>query len=473
MKSSLAAPADTGYRLGFTSLDREVVVDALPVSGTIPPWLGGSLMRNGPARFEIGEDRYRHWFDGQAMVHRFTVAGGTVSYANRFLRTPAFLEAERLHRIACSEFATDPHRSPLERVAALFHATSSDNANVNIVPYGEQYLALTETPSPVAFDGTTLETLGVLAFDDKVAGQITTAHTHHDRARRATFNILIEIGRTSAYKIVRIEDGTLRRDVIATLAVDEPAYMHAFSTTENYVVIAEYPFVVRPLDLAFRRKPFIENYRWVPGRGTRFHVFHKDGGASAGSYEAEAFFAFHHINAFEDGAALVLDVAAYDDASIITDFMMDRVLESGSDIAKASLRRYRLIPGHAAAEVENLDTAIELPRVAANSMARAYRYAYGVNANGAPPGFDRLVKVDMHERQAATWASPHAYPGEPVFVARPGAVDEDDGVVLSVVLDADAGASYLLVLDARDLSECARAQVPHHIPFGFHGMFRA
>ena len=48
---------------------------------------------------------------------------------------------------------------------------------------------------------------------------------------------------------------------------------------------------------------------------------------------------------------------------------------------------------------------------------------------------------------------------------------EDDGVVLSVVLDADRGSSSLLVLDADDLSELARAEVPHHIPFSFHGQF--
>jgi len=27
------------------------------------------------------------------------------------------------------------------------------------------------------------------------------------------------------------------------------------------------------------------------------------------------------------------------------------------------------------------------------------------------------------------------------------------------------------VLDAADLTELARAEVPHHIPFGFHGQF--
>jgi carotenoid cleavage dioxygenase-like enzyme len=44
-------------------------------------------------------------------------------------------------------------------------------------------------------------------------------------------------------------------------------------------------------------------------------------------------------------------------------------------------------------------------------------------------------------------------------------------VLLAIVLDAAAGSSFLLILDASDLSELARARVPHHIPFGFHGAF--
>jgi carotenoid cleavage dioxygenase-like enzyme len=84
---------------------------------------------------------------------------------------------------------------------------------------------------------------------------------------------------------------------------------------------------------------------------------------------------------------------------------------------------------------------------------------------------DRIVKLDLTDEVARAWSEPDCYPGEPVFVARPEAEREDDGVVLSVVLDAAAGSSFLLVLDAADLSELARAQVPHHIPFSFHGQF--
>jgi carotenoid cleavage dioxygenase-like enzyme len=75
------------------------------------------------------------------------------------------------------------------------------------------------------------------------------------------------------------------------------------------------------------------------------------------------------------------------------------------------------------------------------------------------------------ERGSTTWHEDGSYPGEPVFVASPDATAEDEGVLLSVVLDGRKGNSFLLVLDAASLDEVARAEVPHHIPFGFHGQF--
>jgi carotenoid cleavage dioxygenase-like enzyme len=43
--------------------------------------------------------------------------------------------------------------------------------------------------------------------------------------------------------------------------------------------------------------------------------------------------------------------------------------------------------------------------------------------------------------------------------------------VLDVRSETRPPTSFLLVLDAADLSELARAQAPHHIPFSFHGQF--
>jgi carotenoid cleavage dioxygenase-like enzyme len=84
---------------------------------------------------------------------------------------------------------------------------------------------------------------------------------------------------------------------------------------------------------------------------------------------------------------------------------------------------------------------------------------------------DRIVKADVAKRSSTIWAEDGCYPGEPVFVAAPNAAHEDEGALLSVVLDGRTGNSFLLVLDASSLQELARAEVPHHIPFGFHGQF--
>ena len=63
--------------------------------------------------------------------------------------------------------------------------------------------------------------------------------------------------------------------------------------------------------------------------------------------------------------------------------------------------------------------------------------------------------------------------GEPLFVPRPGAVDEDDGVVLSVHNSVTDGGTQLCINDARDLKLVARLQSPVSLPYGFHGCWLA
>ncbi len=122
-----------------------------------------------------------HWFDGFAMLHRFGIADGEVSYANRFLQTRAYRAAQEKGEIVYSEFATDPCRSLFARAMSIFSPKLTDNANVNLVKLGERYISMTETPIAVEFDGDTLETAGV-AY--KAPGMLTTAHPHLDRGER-------------------------------------------------------------------------------------------------------------------------------------------------------------------------------------------------------------------------------------------------------------------------------------------------
>src|SRR5688500_3201125 len=116
----LAHEQVTEHTLGVESLEREVRDASLPVEGTLPPWLTGSLVRTGPAKFAVGERSVRHWCDGLAMLHRSAFAAGQVGYSNRFLHTKAFEHAQRTGKIGYSEFATDPCRSIFARAQAVF-----------------------------------------------------------------------------------------------------------------------------------------------------------------------------------------------------------------------------------------------------------------------------------------------------------------------------------------------------------------
>ncbi len=77
----------TVEELAFTSLSSETSAVSLKVIGNIPPWLNGVLVRNGPALFEIGQESFTHWFDGQAMLHSYIFKEGGVTYTNKFLDT--------------------------------------------------------------------------------------------------------------------------------------------------------------------------------------------------------------------------------------------------------------------------------------------------------------------------------------------------------------------------------------------------
>ena len=247
--------------------------------------------------------------------------------------------------------------------------------------------------------------------------------------------------------------------------------MHSFGLTERWLVLAEFPLVVNPLALALAGRPYIENYRWKPARGTRFTLIDRRTGAATGSFQTDACFAFHHVNAYDDGGEIVVDLCAYPDAGVIEDLYLER-LRAGKPVARATLTRFRLGLSDRSVKSEPLsDGDLELPRVNYRRCnERAYRHVWGT---GTGPGgwLEQIVKVDTHSGASLSWSEDGCYPGEPVFVERPGGEEEDDGVLLSVVLDAAAGRSFLLVLDAVDLGELARAEVPHHIPFGFHGQF--
>src|SRR5262245_2911648 len=462
------------YGAGFRSLTREIADPvALKVKGKLPSWLEGTLLRTGPAKFEVGARTYNHWFDGLAMLHRFAFTGGGVSYANRLLKSNAFSAAEATGKIAFGEFATDPCRTLFGRVAAIFNPKLTDNCCVNVADYARAAVAFTETSIPVRFSPETLETLGVFGYDPSLTGQISTAHPHYDAKRECHYNYIADLGFRSVYRLIGIGDDGAQRQV-AEIPVERPSYMHSFGMSEEHLILTEFPLVVNPIDLRLSGKPFIRNYRWEPERGLRFHVVAKDTGRLLRSVTADAAFAFHHVNAFADGGDLMVDFIAYPDVSVIDQLYLAR-LRAGAAVAPAGkLARFRIPLGSEAPVTRKVmaEAPIELPRINYDTHAgRRYRYLWGTGTEVEGDFLDCIVKIDLDTGRVMTWHVAGLYPGEPVFVPAPNAQAENDGVLLSVVLDIGKDASFLLVLDAATLEELARAEAPHAIPFHFHGNY--
>lgn len=466
------------HRIGFEDLHEEVSVGGLAVEGGLPVWLSGTLVRNGPGRWDVGGNGgLRHWFDGLAMLHRFSFGDGGVSYASRFLQSPQYRRIQESGKIAYSEFATDPCRSIFKRLSSAFAPVEfGSNASVSVQKaFGDRFVALTETPVPVEFDPETLETLGVVGFEDDLEAVGSSPHPHTDPETGDLLNHATGFGAKNVYRLFRVRPGSLRREMISEIPTRRPSYMHSFAQTSRYLVLAEYPLTLNPLDMLLSGKPYAENLKWHPENPTRFYVVEKGTGRVAFVREAESFFCFHHVNAFERGGEVFVDLLAYPDPSIIENLYLDVLRDPDRDVSGAivgELRRYRLNPSeNGAAGYEVLsDERMELPRIDyARAAGRPYTTVYGMGLGAGGGWTDQLVKANVEEGTTRVWREEGCYPGEPVFVPSPDANAEDDGVVLSVVLDAAERSSFLLVLDAHTFGEVARARVEHAIPFGFHG----
>lgn len=118
----------------------------------------------------------------------------------------------------------------------------------------------------------------------------------------------------------------------------------------------------------------------------------------------------------------------------------------------------------------------EWPRIDERLVGHKNRWGYAIEAErdylilaNSPL---RVLKYDRQGGGAVRHDFGHGlFPAEPVFVPRRGGTDEDDGYVLTVVYDGPRDASFLAILDAKNLGDppLAKLHLRQRMPAGFHG----
>ena len=428
----------------------------------------------------------------------------------------------------------DPCQSYFKKVMSVFHpATRVDRVDSNIGvtlsidPPGlssshiddkegqghasgiSTLWAKTDASHLKRIDPETLEPVGhakqsVLHPDLK--GAMSGAHAKSDPVTGDVFNYNLDLGRQPTYRVFRVNASTGTTDILATITNAEAAYIHSLFLTENYVVLCVWNsyYAFGGAKILWEKNMLDSMLPFDPSKPNKWIVVdrrHERG--VVGTYESPPFFAFHTINAWEERSAadpvhtdIVADLVAYDDLSVLSRFYYENLKSTApgaraftgnkGDASRASLRRYRLAAMASAAgstakppqRAATLEWAApkalsgELPTIDPGRATRPHRFVYGVADRGRSSFFDGLVKYDCAAGAAVHWSAPGQSPGEPIFVPDPApGRTEDAGVLLSVVLDGRARASYLLCLDARDMTELGRAACSGPVGFGFHGAF--
>lgn len=314
-------------------------------------------------------------------------------------------------------------------------------------------------------------------LDERFEGQLAAAHSQKDLERGRLVNHALELGRSSEYTVFSMAEDPEEHRVLASFDAP-PAYIHSFALTGRYVVLIVWPTHVNPLKLLWH-KDIADSIRWEAEEGAVFHLVDRRKEEPVARYRSEAFFAFHNVNAWEEGDDVVIDLCEHDDPSVIDELFVERLRDGSTLPGLGRLRRFRLedVPSATVDEPRPVsarslaDAPLELPRFNQRYHMSPTRYVYGISGTEDADYWDALVKIDVETGSQRTWSEDGCYPGEPIMVAAPGGEGEDDGVLLSVVLDGRDGSSFLVVLDAATLEEVARATGASPVPFGFHGNF--
>ena len=362
-------------------------------------------------------------------------------------------------------------------MAGPVHEKMDFAANTHIIRHAGRILATVEAgPLPYQLSEE-LETQGPCDFGGTLPGGFA-AHTKLDQRTGDLHAIAYFWAWDHVQHVVVDAAGQVSRTT--DIAVPDGPMMHDFALTENYVVFFDLP-VTFSMDAVSAGKEL--PYTWNPAHQARVGLLPRDGSAADVRWlEISPCWVFHTLNAYDDGARVVVDLCQYPQPFDVA------TLWDGH--GPATLDRWIIDPAAGKVTQQTLnDRAQEFPRVDDRVISRPHRYGYSamigevgqaispLTGNFADEAFTNgLLKHDLAHGTAETHDfGQHATAGEAVFApAAPGAA-EDDGYVFAFVHNPDRSASDLVILAGQDFTgePVARIHLPARIPLGFHGSWLA
>nr|XP_053636369.1 carotenoid-cleaving dioxygenase, mitochondrial-like [Cherax quadricarinatus] len=256
-------------------------VDPVPakLKGEWPDWLSGSFLRVGPGKYDLGDFTVNHWLDGMAILHKFQIEDGKVSFQSKYLKSDAYKKACLTQRPVFTEFGTqsypDPCKNIFSRMFSQFEMT--DNTSNNIFRIEDQMFVASETCYLRKIDPDNLETKDKVDLSKIMSVNLCSSHPLTDNTG-VTYNLGCSFIGGPKYNIVKIHPSKDKSDsnpwantrTLAAISSSWKAsysYYHSFGMTENYLVFLEQPLLVNTLKLAtsqLKGRAFTDCLDWHP-----------------------------------------------------------------------------------------------------------------------------------------------------------------------------------------------------------------
>jgi all-trans-8'-apo-beta-carotenal 15,15'-oxygenase len=479
--SSLTATDDLSYlnynwQGGHTSLKEEYSYRIDEIDGQIPADLQGTLFRNGPGMLDVNGEPLHHPFDGDGMICAITFEQGRAHFKNRFVRTEGYVAEQAAGKILYrGVFGT---QKPGGWIANIFDLSFKNIANTNVIYWGGKLLALWEADLPYQLNPTTLETIGL----DNLSGLLKpkTPFSAHPRILPSAdgprlINCSVQPGPLTSIIVYEFdESGTCVHQRQQT--IPGFAFIHDFAVTENYYIFFQNPVTLNPFPFLIGLKGAGECLEFQPHQPTKIWLIPRDPQQKIQRLTTDACFVFHHANAFEQDGTLIIDSICYDTFPSLDADQEFREIDFDT-VPSGQLWRFQ-IDVEAPTVKRQCITAhsCEFPTLNPANASRPYQYLFigAAHSRTQNAPLQSILKLDLHSGQSEQWsAAPEGFVGEPIFVPKAGAQNEDGGWILSLIYDGSTHRSQLAILDGENISRgpVARLHLTHHVPYGLHGTF--
>ena len=447
------------------------------VDGELPD-LRGTLYRIGPGLYDRGPDRKRMMLDGDGMVQALQFDRGTVTFRNRFVRTPKYLQEARAGRFLYPTFSC--HGSgPMRYNLGL---SLPNQANTTVLAWAGRLLAFDEGQVPFELSHS-LDTLGQRPVDLQQPGLAFHAHWKLDAVHHQVHYLAISQGRRPVAHVVSMD----RQGRIARrhhIRLPRSVYIHDWFVSARYFAFLLHPAFIdlyKLLQVLIGKETFSEAIQWQPRRGNLLVIVDRADGATR-TVELPACWMWHAINAFDDGRNLTLDFIGSEQGGGLGDAdsplfrIMKGQLPGTLDEPGNFPRRYEidLTTGACSDTLLASDANFELPGLSATERARPHSWVCMIRSEAGELFPGGLTRLHAGTLEAETFRfGPGEYCGEPVFL---DTLDSPKGRhLISQVYLATGQRSEFCVFDTDrfQAGPVATIHLQHHVPLSFHGFWDA